>query len=106
MMRVLAVLALAALFGAAACARGPRPPLGTVGISLDDGRIAAAVRSALLNDRDLGLREVAVEVERGVVSLAGEVWTADEAERALTIVREIRGVAGVKSSLKIRPATL
>jgi len=106
MMRVLAVMALAALLGVAACARGPGPPLGTVGISLDDGRIAAAVRSALLSDRDLSLRDIAVEVQRGVVSLAGEVRTADEAERALTIVRAVRGVGDVKSTLKVVPGTL
>jgi osmotically-inducible protein OsmY len=106
MMRVLGALALAALLGLAACARGPGPPLGAVGISLEDGRIAAAVRSALLSDRDLSLRDIAVEVHRGVVSLAGEVRTADEAERALTLVRAVRGVGEVKSTLKVVPGTL
>ena len=60
------------------CAHGAAPPVGTVGITLDDARVAAAVRSALLADPDLGLRAITVDVDRGVVSLSGVVRTEEE----------------------------
>ena len=79
----------------------PAPPIGTVGISLDDARVAAAVRSALLADPDLGLRDIAVDVDRGVVSLSGVVRTADEVQRAATVAQRAAGVREVKSGLKV-----
>jgi hypothetical protein len=69
-MRALAVIILTTVCAVSACAHGAAPPIGTVGISLDDARVAAAVRSALLADPDLGLRDIAVDVDRGVVSLS------------------------------------
>jgi osmotically-inducible protein OsmY len=100
-MRPLAVITLTALCTVPACARGPGPPLGTIGISLDDARISAAVRSALLADPDLGLRDIAVDVDRGVVSLSGVVRTTDEVQRAATVAQRTAGVRHVKSGLRV-----
>ena len=100
-MRALAVIILTALGAVPACAHGAAPPIGTVGISLDDARVAAAVRSALLADADLGLRDIAVDVDRGVVSLSGVVRTADEVQRAATVAQRVTGVRDVKSALKV-----
>jgi osmotically-inducible protein OsmY len=86
-----------------ACARGPAPPLGTLTISLADARIAAAVKSALLADPDLGLRAIAVDVERGVITLSGVVRSADEAQRAVHVSGTAAGVREVKSALKVEP---
>ena len=63
--------------------------------------LAAAVRSALLADPDLGLRDIAVDVDRGVVSLSGVVRTADEVQRAATVAQRAAGVREVKSALKV-----
>jgi hyperosmotically inducible periplasmic protein len=101
MMRTVAGLSLIALCVLSACVRGPNPPRGTVGISLDDARIAASVRSAILNDPALGLRDIAVEVSRGVVVLSGTVSTEDEAQRAARAARGATGVRDVKSALKV-----
>ena len=84
-----------------ACARGPAAPLGKLSLSLDDGRISAAARSALVNDPELGLREIGVAVHQGVVTLSGSVRSAEEAERALEIVRQADGVKQVRSELRI-----
>jgi hyperosmotically inducible protein len=95
-------IALAAICAAGgACAHGAAPPVGSVGISLDDARVAAAVRSALLADPDLGLRDIAVDVNRGIVSLSGVVLTADEVQRAATVAQRAAGVREVKSALKV-----
>jgi len=100
-MRALAVVILTALCAVPACAHGAAPPIGTVGISLEDARVAAAVRSALLADPDLGLRDIAVDVDRGVVSLSGIVRSADEVQRAVTVAQRVAGVREVKSALKV-----
>jgi osmotically-inducible protein OsmY len=75
--------------------------LGSVKLSLSDARIAAAVRSALLADPDLGLRDIAVDVDRGVVSLSGNVRTPEEAQRATQVVEAVALVREVKSTLKV-----
>lgn len=77
--------------------------MGKVGISLEDGRISAAARSALLNDPELGLRAIAVAAQQGVLTLSGAVRSAGEAERALQIVRQVDGVRQVHSELRIEP---
>lgn len=102
-MRKLGVVTLVLLCAATACARGPNARAGTLGISLDDGRIAAAVRTALLNDRDLGVREIAVDVRQGVVALSGQVRTPDEAQRAATVARSVPGVRDLTSSISVVP---
>lgn len=96
-------MAVAILIGLSGCARGAAPPRGTVGVTLEDGRLSAAVRTALLNDPQLGLRKIAVETRLGVVTLAGSVSTQEEAQRAERLAASVAGVREVQSSLKIQP---
>jgi hypothetical protein len=96
-------LVLASLGSLVACSRGASVPVGTVNMSLEDGRISAAVRTALLNERDLGVREIAVESHGGVVTLSGTVRSAEEARRAEALAREVNGVREVKSALRVEP---
>jgi hyperosmotically inducible protein len=77
--------------------------MGKLGLSLDDGRISAAVRSVLLNDTELGVRAIGVAVQQGVVTLSGSVRSAEEAARALQVVRQVEGVKQVRSELRIVP---
>jgi len=55
----------------------------------------------LLADPHLGLREIAVDVDRGVVSLSGMVRTPDEAQRATEVAGAVALVRDVKSTLKV-----
>jgi hyperosmotically inducible protein len=87
----------------AGCAGGPRAPIGSVGMSLQDGRVSAAVRSALLNDPELGLRQIAIESRSGVVALTGRVRTQEEAQRAERLARGVVGVREVRAELRIEP---
>jgi osmotically-inducible protein OsmY len=86
-----------------ACARGPAAPVGKLGLSLEDGRLSAAARSALLNDPELGVRAIAIAVQQGVVTLSGSVRSAREVERALELVRQVDGVKDARSELRIAP---
>jgi osmotically-inducible protein OsmY len=54
-------------------------------------------------DNFLRDRDIRVHVTDGVVSIAGEVWTPLERERAGEIVRHVPGVIDVVNELDIRP---
>jgi hyperosmotically inducible protein len=97
-------IAVIVAFGVlAGCAGGPRTPIGNVGMSLQDGRVSAAVRSALLNDPELGLRQIAIESRSGVVTLTGRVQTQEETQRAERLARGVEGVREVRVELRIEP---
>ena len=102
-MRRRGLLVLAILIGITGCTRGAPPPRGTVGVTLEDGRISAAVRTVLLNDPELGLRRIAVEARMGVVTLSGVVRTLEEVQRAERLARSVAGVRELKSVLRIEP---
>lgn len=79
------------------CAGSLPPP--KLDVSLEDARVSAAVHTALLNDPDLGLRGIAIESRRGVVTLAGTVRSPEEAARAVALARAVSGVRDVQSTL-------
>jgi hypothetical protein len=95
-------MAVSALAG---CAGRPDAPIGKVEVSLEDGRISAAIRTALLNDPDLGVRKIAVESRGGIVSLSGCVRTPEEAQRAQALAETIEGVREVQSALRVDPSS-
>jgi osmotically-inducible protein OsmY len=72
-------------------------------MSLEEARIAAAARTTLINDPQLGLQAITVEVKERVVTLRGVVRTEAEADHAEQIVRKVNGVTGVRSMLRIQP---
>jgi osmotically-inducible protein OsmY len=86
--------------GAARCSAATQP-VGRIGISIDDARLAAAVRTAIVNDPDLGLREIVIEARSGTVILSGQVNSDEEAHRASTLAGTIAGVRNVKSTLRV-----
>ena len=69
----------------------------------DDQTITTQVKTALLNDIDLGGMRIDVDTLKGVVTLSGGVKTAAERDRAVAIARKVRGVRDVKSALEIKP---
>lgn len=87
-------LAIAALNG---CAARSKP------VVADDAMLVVRVKTALVNDRDLGTRLVAVYASDGVVRLVGTVHSAVEADRAVALVRGVAGVRDVKSELVVSP---
>jgi len=77
----------------------------TVSQSVDDATISTRVKTALLNDPDVGgLRgglRIDVDTLNGVVTLSGFVRSAAERDKAIAIARKITGVTDVKSTLQI-----
>ena len=75
----------------------------TVGDTVDDATITTRVKTALLNDPDVGGLRIDVDTFKGLVTLSGSVKTAAERDKAIAIAKRIGGVTDVKSTLQIQP---
>lgn len=93
---VLLVIALVAPLLLTACGK-------SVGETIDDATITTRVKTALLNDPDVGGLRIDVDTFKGVVTLSGAVKTAEERDKAIAIAKRIGGVTDVKSTLQIQP---
>jgi len=74
----------------------------TVGETIDDATITTRVKTALLNDPDVGALRITVDTTGGVVTLSGAVKSPAEADRAVQIAHTVKGVKDVKSTLQVR----
>lgn len=75
----------------------------TVGETIDDATITTRVKTALLNDPDVGGLRIDVDTTVGVVTLSGVVKNQGEADKAIAVARRIGGVKDVKSTLQVNP---
>lgn len=70
--------------------------------TIDDATISTRVKTALLNDPDVGGQRIDVATFNGVVTLSGTVKTAADRDRAVTVARRINGVSDVKTQLQVQ----
>jgi hypothetical protein len=82
---------------AAGCSR-------TIGPALDDTRLAFAVRTALVNDAEVGTAPIEVTAAAGVVRLSGTVASEEARERAVALAGRVPGVVRVEANLAVQPA--
>lgn len=75
----------------------------TVGETIDDATITTRVKTALLNDPQVGGLRIDVDTFKGVVTLSGRVKTKEEEVKAIALARKISGVSDVKSTLQVQP---
>lgn len=76
----------------------------STGEVVDDGIIAARVKSKLADDAGLDApSDVNVEVDDGVVQLSGFVTTTDEKNRAADAVSRVAGVKDVRNNIALAP---
>ena len=61
------------------------------------------MKTALLNDPDVGGMRIDVDTFKGVVTLSGRVKTKEEEARRSSLARKIAGVTDVKSTLLVQP---
>jgi hyperosmotically inducible periplasmic protein len=98
--QILAVLGMTgALFVAGCAGDGSKRSTGEV---IDDTAIHTKVKTALLNDPIVHGTEIAVQVDRGVVSLSGAVNGDVEKRKAEEITRGVDGVRGVENNIMVR----
>jgi hyperosmotically inducible protein len=75
----------------------------TVDDTIDDATITARVKTALLNDPQVGAMKIDVETTQGVVTLSGIVKSQADASRAIQLAKQAAGANEVKSALQISP---
>ena len=68
---------------------------------IGDAQTAARVKTALVNDPDLGVRAIEVTVAGGVARLSGRVRSQAELDRAVALAGAVPGVARVESALRL-----
>jgi osmotically-inducible protein OsmY len=78
----------------------------TIVESIDDGTITAGVKTALLNDPQIGGLRIDVETTQGVVTISGSVKSKAEEMRAIELARQTPGVKDVKSTLQVSSSLL
>ncbi|HYW70129.1 MAG TPA: BON domain-containing protein [Pyrinomonadaceae bacterium] len=76
----------------------------TVGQSLEDAWVHAKVVAKLISDSQTPERKINVDVVDGVVTLRGQVDTAEGKTEAERLTKETDGVKSVKNELKVVPA--
>ena len=77
----------------------------TVGETVDDGYVNAAINRALLADPELSFLEIDVDVRLGVVVLQGAVPSREAEAKLVALAKGVRGVREVQSRLVIVPGT-
>jgi hyperosmotically inducible periplasmic protein len=73
--------------------------------TIDDATITAAVKTALVNDPQVGAMKIDVDTANGVVTLSGTVTSQPDVEHAVTLARRAPGVKDVKSELRVNATT-
>ena len=73
----------------------------SLGEAVDDATITARVKTALLNDPQVGGLKIDVDTTLGVVTMSGVVKSRGEEQRAIELARQIPGVRDVKSTLQV-----
>lgn len=68
---------------------------------ITDTLIAARVKTALVNDAEVGEFPIEVRVVRGVVRLTGRVRVQRQADRAAELARTVSGVTGLQADLRV-----
>jgi len=75
----------------------------TVGQTIDDTTITTRVKTAMLNDPNVGGLRIDVDTFKGAVTLSGSVKSQAEKDQAIAIARRVSGVTQVKDNLQINP---
>jgi osmotically-inducible protein OsmY len=75
----------------------------TIGETIDDTTITTRVKTAMLNDPNVGGLRIDVDTFKGVVTLSGRVKSQAEKGQAIALARSISGVVEVKDALQIIP---
>lgn len=73
----------------------------SVGETIDDATITTRVKTAFINDKEVGALRIDVDTFKGVVTLSGQVKSKAEEARAISLAKSIRGVVDVKSTLQV-----
>ena len=75
----------------------------TIGETVDDTTITTRVKTAMLNDPNVGGLRIDVDTFKGAVTLSGRVKSQAEHDQAVALARRTPGVTDVKDALQVIP---
>ena len=79
-----------------------RPDESEYGRGVDDRLLANKVKVALLSDPQVSGRQIMVEGSQGVIQLRGVVHSPAEAQRAVQVAQQVKGVKEVRNHLTVQ----
>ena len=98
--RLSAVVAAVAVVTAVGCADPPAREWPREYVS--DLSITTKVKTALVEDPRVKATEVNVETFHGTVRMSGFVNSGAAMDQAVQVVRDVKGVTGIKNDMRIR----
>ena len=100
---VAAIFASILVFGAAGCASDHnRRGVDETGAIVSDSWITTKVKSDLAVTKDVDATDIGVHTYAGVVTLSGNVDNQAEADKAVRVATEIKGVKSVVNHMKVQ----
>jgi hyperosmotically inducible protein len=78
----------------------------TVSRSADNAQLAARIKLALSQTKNLDAARIKVESSGGNVELLGTVPKAEQIKAAIAVAESIKGVRAVKSSLRVEASKM
>ena len=87
---------------AALVACAPTQTREGTGEYIDDSVITGKVKAALVADPDLKATEINVETFKGTVQLSGFVSSPEHIQKAVSLVKDIKGVKTVKNDMMVK----
>jgi hyperosmotically inducible protein len=95
-------LSLAATPLALAGCKSAAPRTARINQTLDDATLQTRVKTAILNDPQIGGDQIDVASVNGVITLSGVIKSPEHEARAADLARKVGGVKDVKTSLKVQ----
>jgi len=77
----------------------------TVKESLDDTAITTKIKTDFAVDKQVSALKIHVDTDKGVVTLKGDAKTKEEADKAVSIAKNTKGVVSVKNEIKVGAPT-
>ena len=100
---VAAIFASILVFGVAGCATDhDRRGIDETGAVASDTWITTKVKSDLAVEKDVDATDIGVHTYEGVVTLTGDVDNQAEADKAVRVASEIKGVKSVLNQMKVK----
>jgi hyperosmotically inducible protein len=96
------LVAGAFLLGLGGCANTPTERNQTVSERVDDGWITTKIKSGFAADNLVRLEAIHVNTDNGVVHLSGAAKSQEEANRAIQIARNVKGVRSVRNEMQVQ----
>jgi hyperosmotically inducible protein len=102
--KIVTTLLIAALIApVAAYAADTKSVKENIKENISDTVITARIKAEYAKDKDVSALKIKVDTDdKGVVTLSGNAGSRAEAEKAVTIARDTKGVSTVKDEIKVQ----